>query len=159
MHVAKTTWAASSPPPATRGHGFSYELSHCVIPKELSAAAARHHVPRMWALDPAQKAGRKGEVQRGAGVSAWGRNRPDDLARQPVTQLLLATVLSGSEAAKQRRESLMESEREEKEEGGGCILQNLALALVHFFSFFAATIPLYSRLSRSVANEYDHLIL
>lgn len=110
--------------PATRGHGFSYELSHCVIPKELSAAAVRPHVPRMWALDPAQRAGRKGEVQRGAGVSAWGRNRPDDLARQPVTQLLLATVLSGSKAAKQGRESMIESEREregEEEEGGGCI--------------------------------------
>lgn len=25
---------------ATRGHVFSYELSHCVIPKELSTAAA-----------------------------------------------------------------------------------------------------------------------
>lgn len=85
--------------PATRGQGFSYELSHCVIPKELSAAAARPHVPRMWALDQAQRAGRKGEVQRGAGVSTWGRNRPDDLAHQPVTQPLLATVPSGSERA------------------------------------------------------------
>lgn len=54
--------------------------------KELSAAAARPHVPRMWALDRAQRPGRKGAVQRGAGVSAWGRNRPDGLARRPVTQ-------------------------------------------------------------------------
>lgn len=95
VYVAKTTWAASSSP-ATREHSFSYKLSHCVMPKELSAAAARPHVPRMWALDTAQRAGRKGEVQRGAGVSTWGRNLPDDLARQPVTQLLLSTVLSGS---------------------------------------------------------------
>lgn len=87
--------------PATRGHGFSYELSHCGIPKELSTAAARPHVPRMWALDRAQRAGRKGELQRGAGVSAWGRNRPDNLARQLVTQPLLATFLFGSKAAKQ----------------------------------------------------------
>lgn len=42
---------------ATRGHGVSYELSHCVAPKELSAAAAWPHVLRMWALDPAQRAG------------------------------------------------------------------------------------------------------
>ncbi|KAM7370906.1 hypothetical protein PAMP_010416 [Pampus punctatissimus] len=83
--------------PATRGsQGFSYELSHCVIPKELSGAAARPHVHRMWALDQAQRPGRKGEVQRGAGVSVWGRNRPYNLAHQPVTQLLLATVLSAN---------------------------------------------------------------
>lgn len=80
--------------PATRGHGFSYELSHCVIPKELSAAAARPCVPRMWALDLAQKAGRKGDIQRGAGVSTLGRNRLKDLAQQPVSHPLLATVLS-----------------------------------------------------------------
>ncbi len=103
--------------PATRGHGFSYELSHCVIPKELLTAAAWPHVPRMWALDPAQRAARKGELQRGAGVSAWGRNRPGDLARQPVTQLLLATVLSGSGATKQGRESLIKSERESRRVG------------------------------------------
>ncbi|KAK5905845.1 hypothetical protein CgunFtcFv8_001763 [Champsocephalus gunnari] len=41
---------------AARGHRSVYELSHCVIPKELSPAAARQHVPRMWALDPAQLA-------------------------------------------------------------------------------------------------------
>lgn len=91
---------------ATCGHGFSYELSHCVIPKELSAAAARPHVPRMWALDPAQRAGRKGDIQRGAGVSTWGRNRLEYLARRPVSQLLLATVLSGSKAESQRERAL-----------------------------------------------------
>lgn len=62
----------------------------------LSAPAVRPHVPRMWALDLAQEAGRKGRSTEVAGVSARGCNGPDDLARQLVTQLLLATVLSSS---------------------------------------------------------------
>lgn len=80
---------------ATRGHTFFYELSHCVIPKELSPAAARQHVPRMWALDPAQR----GEVQRGGSGVLNGANA---LARQPVTQLLLATVLVAKQPSNEK---------------------------------------------------------
>ncbi|KAK5850732.1 hypothetical protein PBY51_001584 [Eleginops maclovinus] len=45
---------------ATRGHRFFYELSHCVIPKELSPAAAQQHLPGMWALDPAHEGRKEG---------------------------------------------------------------------------------------------------
>lgn len=86
--------------PATCGHSSLSELSHCVIPKELSAVAARPSVPRMWALDLAQRAGRKGKVSKGGRCLHLGMRSADDLACQPVAQQLLATVLSGSEAAK-----------------------------------------------------------
>lgn len=107
---------------ATRGHCFSYELSHCVVPKELSAAAARPHVPRMWALDLAQNTGRRREVQRWLASPLGDAVDP---AIWPISLSLncfwpLYCLVASCQA--RHREHDRELERKGEEEGGGCIL-------------------------------------
>lgn len=92
LHSANTTGEGITSSKATRGHIFSHELFHCVIPKELWTAAAGPMFPGcgLW-TGPRESAARL--IFRGM-ESPLGNAIA--LARWPVTQLLLASVLSGS---------------------------------------------------------------
>lgn len=120
---------------ATRGHGFSHKPSHCVFPKELSAAAADPVFPGcgLW-TQPRGHDGR--EICRVGLASPLG-----DAVGSNIWPVGLSVNCSWPLCCLQAKLGATELYRETERERWGGVVGGLLLTLPHF-SLFQQQLPL-----------------